>query len=275
MTHDIGNGQTVKETTLKAFSMAMGVRKPGYELVSLWTSGEFASVKQVTCTLPDQIGLWLHVYLPFAFFAFAALVLPRLYRSATSSRSTMARSNGLPVAHKHKRSLSRQLLFSAASEIDREDDVLPLHQTRNGTADAVEDDMIDPHVVAPVAYHYSNDSNGGYGYHAPVEPDGMPSPASPSSLSSSKTRRPSRMWMWDRDGGDLEGGATTTRAAKRNSGLVLIPRRFVSRAVRAVTRPVLSKIEGGVLFEAAVEFARIAWPGVTVWIALAAYYLLS
>lgn len=57
---------SVRETTVKAFSMAMGVRQPGYHLLSLYppttdnpSSGGF---RQVNCVLPDQIGIWLNVY---------------------------------------------------------------------------------------------------------------------------------------------------------------------------------------------------------------------
>lgn len=57
---------TVRETTVKAFSMAMGVRHPGYHLLSLYpptadspASGGFT---QTNCVLPDQIGIWLNVY---------------------------------------------------------------------------------------------------------------------------------------------------------------------------------------------------------------------
>lgn len=237
----------MKETTLKAFSMAMGVRKPGYELVSLWTSGEFASVKQVTCTLPDQIGLWLYVYVSACVVALLALVLPRLYRIA-NRRATVAESNGLPIAHKHKRSLSRQLLSKV-----QDDEEVVLANGDTVSADA------DPHVVEPFAY-YSSSADDGYGYHAPINSESMPSPA--------RARRPSRLWMWsdsedDYFGTDADAELLTDRRRRRG---------YRRRKRQCSIRAVLSRLEGIVLWEALTEFWTIAWPGVAYWIALTIYY---
>ncbi|GAA5821282.1 hypothetical protein JCM10212_006270 [Sporobolomyces blumeae] len=71
----------VTETTVKAFSMAMGVAHPGYTLVSLYaplpasasapSDSIAATFTQRSCVLPSQLGIWLHLYLPL----FASLVL--------------------------------------------------------------------------------------------------------------------------------------------------------------------------------------------------------
>ncbi|KAK6437659.1 hypothetical protein LTR95_006139 [Oleoguttula sp. CCFEE 5521] len=67
-----GNGksrlQNIREVTVKSFSWAMGVRKPGFLLVSLWNpvndKGEAISTASSTvqthlCLLPDQLGIFL------------------------------------------------------------------------------------------------------------------------------------------------------------------------------------------------------------------------
>lgn len=56
----------VRETTVKSFSWAMGVRRPGFQLLSLWNpvdvngktmSGSSPTVQTHMCILPDQIGI--------------------------------------------------------------------------------------------------------------------------------------------------------------------------------------------------------------------------
>ncbi|KAJ9094962.1 hypothetical protein QFC21_005754 [Naganishia friedmannii] len=64
----------VKETTLKAFSMAMGVNRPGFQLMSLVpppyiTEGTSASPQtfaDVPCLLPDQLQIYVRFYIPLA-----------------------------------------------------------------------------------------------------------------------------------------------------------------------------------------------------------------
>jgi hypothetical protein len=60
---------TVRETTAKSFSWAMGVRKPGFQLLSLWNpvdaqgeslSGTLPTVQTHLCLLPDQIGILIN-----------------------------------------------------------------------------------------------------------------------------------------------------------------------------------------------------------------------
>lgn len=60
---------TVRETTVKSFSWAMGVRKPGFQLLSLWNPvdakgdslrGSQPTVQTHMCLLPDQIGILIN-----------------------------------------------------------------------------------------------------------------------------------------------------------------------------------------------------------------------
>jgi hypothetical protein len=84
----IGNNRSPKpaivpETTVKSFSWAMGVRKPGFQLLSLWNpvdakgeslSGSLPTVQTHLCILPDQIGILIN-YGKLAGFTVALLLV--------------------------------------------------------------------------------------------------------------------------------------------------------------------------------------------------------
>ncbi|RPB19538.1 Metallo-dependent phosphatase [Terfezia boudieri ATCC MYA-4762] len=57
----------VKEITVKSFSMAMSVRRPGFLMLSLWNpvkeavvegGNDASTVQSRLCLLPDQVGIW-------------------------------------------------------------------------------------------------------------------------------------------------------------------------------------------------------------------------
>lgn len=99
-------------------SMAMGVQYPGYHLLSLYAPlppsdypADLASsdtpvsytYTQTNCTLPDQIGTYLHLYLPLAACFFVFLFVPKLaaairayFQRKKHRRAASARTNGLP-----------------------------------------------------------------------------------------------------------------------------------------------------------------------------------
>lgn len=72
----------VREITLKSFSWAMGVRKPAFQLVSLWnpvdaqgnTIGSDPTIQSHLCLLPDQLGIFIHYALLLALTAAVLLV---------------------------------------------------------------------------------------------------------------------------------------------------------------------------------------------------------
>lgn len=91
---------TVPELTLKSFSMSMGVRRPGYTRLSLSLSSSSKtstgagnlitapqaraqSISYTTCLLPNQLGIWLGIYLPLLVGTVLLLVL-RARRAQTS-----------------------------------------------------------------------------------------------------------------------------------------------------------------------------------------------
>ncbi|KAA1474292.1 Metallo-dependent phosphatase [Dentipellis sp. KUC8613] len=77
----------VREISVKSFSMAMGVRRPGFHLLTLFNPDastanpiEKATFADAACLLPDQIRIYLGFYLPLL----AISVLIVLHYSATS-----------------------------------------------------------------------------------------------------------------------------------------------------------------------------------------------
>lgn len=90
--------RTVKEVTVKAFSMAMGIRRPGVQLVSLLhpdahtpdhhsTSPSVHTIHDNACFLPDQLGIYISVYLPFILFSIVTLIVSNVYRVTNSPDS--------------------------------------------------------------------------------------------------------------------------------------------------------------------------------------------
>lgn len=59
--------QYVREVTVKSFSMAMGIRRPGFQLLSLASSSLIPIEKtyaDAPCFLPDQLRIYTHCYVP-------------------------------------------------------------------------------------------------------------------------------------------------------------------------------------------------------------------
>jgi hypothetical protein len=69
--------------------MAMGIRRPGFQLLSippLYSQPHFGVLDQ-PCSLPDQIDLYIWIYIPALLCSIAFLALVRI-RSASSQRTT-------------------------------------------------------------------------------------------------------------------------------------------------------------------------------------------
>jgi hypothetical protein len=66
----------VREVTVKSFSMAMGIRKPGFQLLSISENGrESAGTADKLCLLPDQIGIYLNRYLPLVAITLGIMIV--------------------------------------------------------------------------------------------------------------------------------------------------------------------------------------------------------
>jgi len=94
------------ELTVKSISMTEGVRKPGFARLSLFSpltsehanAGQNVSMAYTPCLLPDQIGIWTQLYLPFLLISLIGLLLwPRF------TQKEQARSDYLPLTDRRKR----------------------------------------------------------------------------------------------------------------------------------------------------------------------------
>ncbi|EJD03085.1 Metallo-dependent phosphatase, partial [Fomitiporia mediterranea MF3/22] len=74
----------VREVTVKSFSMAMGIRNPGFQLLSLVDPTSLIpgspSHADAPCILPDQLAIYLGRYLPLLFVTLCVLGISTLRR---------------------------------------------------------------------------------------------------------------------------------------------------------------------------------------------------
>ncbi|KAF8590903.1 Metallo-dependent phosphatase [Ramaria rubella] len=97
--HRLTDGSTVREVTVKSFSMAMGIRRPGFQLLSLARSNSASSLfalsasdtlADVPCFLPDQIKIYTHGYAPFGVFTSPSARKPNLEPCVHARRGAFA-----------------------------------------------------------------------------------------------------------------------------------------------------------------------------------------
>lgn len=93
---------SVREVTVKSFSMAMGITRPGFQLLSLSPGGTTRppAVADSPCLLPNQLAIYLERYVPLLVFSLVALVVSSVrqtqdYQHGDSYMSLpIARMNG-------------------------------------------------------------------------------------------------------------------------------------------------------------------------------------
>ncbi|CAK5281765.1 unnamed protein product [Mycena citricolor] len=113
-----GKKKLVREVTVKSPSMAMGIRHPGVQLLSLGPSTH----NDALCLLPDQLGIYLSVYLPLLVLSLALVLFANLRRVQTRNerasplRYNLGRSSddypreNLPNPGSHKTRLKKPIL---------------------------------------------------------------------------------------------------------------------------------------------------------------------
>ena len=87
---------SAKEVTVKAFSMAMGVRRPGFQLLSLVPAATTpqgvsigSTLADAPCLLPDQLQIYLYAYVPLIVLTLLALFVAnarRVYVNASFAK---------------------------------------------------------------------------------------------------------------------------------------------------------------------------------------------
>lgn len=289
--------------------MAMGVRRPGYSLLSLYpqtdiNSPSSATYTQTNCTLPDQLSIWLHLYLPLFALVTLSLLLPKLYihisSSISSRRNASARSNGLPV-HRHKKSLSRQIFARSGNAGRGGANGLDEREEKH------EDDYAEDSDSQFPTFPFSPSPNDDYGYHSGLDSEApLPSPSRRSSRITSayedqdppsRVRRVSRVWLWEK--GDknpfsesidpLTSARYSARRDSPSSPLAALEDfllrcgpvgRWLLRPVVKVLRQALGRLMwvprmlaqwiggtalGDIVVQTTRQVSEVAWPGVLAW----------
>ncbi|KAG1826478.1 Metallo-dependent phosphatase-like protein [Suillus variegatus] len=140
-----------REITVKSFSMAMGIHRPGFQLLSLISRvpvmetltqlpNSPPSLLDTPCFLPDQLGIYLNIYLPFILLSVLSLLAFNAHRTLAGGKTHTHRQPGVSPRPKHsERSPSRtnndhelyQRSFGqSVSEDSDEDPMLPLPVTK-------------------------------------------------------------------------------------------------------------------------------------------------
>ncbi len=213
--------EEVKEITVKSMSYAMGVRHPGFEMLSLWnpvgrdgktvSSGE-TTIQTHLCLLPDQIGILLR-YVTLIILSLAALLVRAVLTQTAGwspsipiSPSTTASKDGpiLPTTRtEHRSDSSTSSTSSAKANLAQRSSAIT--KSRTGT---------------PVG-----------GYRPPAGGYGLPA---------STYSPPTPVWVEDKDaekevrwedGGSMKGGLVEVRDG-RGSKVTRIRREFVRAVLR-------------------------------------------
>lgn len=95
LTHSNG----VREVTVKTFSTGMGITHPGFQMLSLVPADpEHPSAPthaDMSCNLPDQLGIYSQIYVPLAFLTLVVLLVVNVRRSFKRRRPAYLNLNGL------------------------------------------------------------------------------------------------------------------------------------------------------------------------------------
>ncbi|KAI0074379.1 Metallo-dependent phosphatase [Panus rudis PR-1116 ss-1] len=104
--------QSVKEISVKSFSMAMGIKVPGFQLLSLFPpstttaasengvepgTGFGETFRDVPCFLPSQLGIWLHVYVPCCILSLFVLFVSNFLRTAWRATTPTTLDESIPL----------------------------------------------------------------------------------------------------------------------------------------------------------------------------------
>lgn len=110
----------VREVTVKSLSMAMGIRRPGFQLLSLIPPEHSKpTFSDAPCLMPDQLGIYLSIYVPLILLSLIIVLLFNL-------NLTPGRRSGAPIpspgGRAHNRTAPAQSRHGLRSRYDIETD---------------------------------------------------------------------------------------------------------------------------------------------------------
>jgi hypothetical protein len=114
----------IPEITVKSMSIAMGIRRPGVQLLTLGSEPTL-SLSHKLCLLPDQLGIYLSVYLPFSILSVLILAALNIQSPLFGDQSTHALAKDAATSRLRRSSSMRRMGSSV-----HDDDQLPHHSTR-------------------------------------------------------------------------------------------------------------------------------------------------
>ncbi|KAF9263276.1 Metallo-dependent phosphatase [Marasmius fiardii PR-910] len=142
------SGRTIqtREVTVKSLSMAMGIRHPGYQMLSL-ASGEGMKPEfmDVPCIMPDQIGIYLSGYIPLMVLSILVTLTYHVFQRMFSSKrlrplASRQRSRSAEKAYSRRRPVRLRMVgssegsyFPAALEDEEGGYSAPLSMRATGT----------------------------------------------------------------------------------------------------------------------------------------------
>ena len=100
----------VREVTVKSFSMTMGIRKPGFQLLSVpQDDKDSPGAADRPCLLPDQIGIYLEGYIPLVALTLVVMIVDLVLMRKVRMGSDRRDGEGaiLPL---HKTSIAKPLV---------------------------------------------------------------------------------------------------------------------------------------------------------------------
>lgn len=92
----------VREVTVKTFSTGMGITHPGFQMLTLVPGDPLNPTApthaDMSCNLPDQLGIYSKIYFPFAIFTVLVLFVLNIRRSLQRGRPAYLNLSGTGAA---------------------------------------------------------------------------------------------------------------------------------------------------------------------------------
>lgn len=121
----------IREVTVKSLSMAMGIRRPGFQLLSLAPHESRIGVTTYAdslCLLPDQLGIYLSTYIPLLATSLLVVLIANVVRSRSlhsprpPNSATHSRLTGISIrTQPEPESYSLDEAFNHSDEVESYD----------------------------------------------------------------------------------------------------------------------------------------------------------
>ncbi|TFL01607.1 Metallo-dependent phosphatase-like protein [Pterulicium gracile] len=105
----------VLEVTVKSMSIAMGVQRPGVQLLTLGSEPSLSQCQRL-CLLPNQLGIYLNIYLPLFLISLLVLMLSNWRRVATRTQQLEHDTYRLAPSHRSRYSEEDAMNFDAEGD---------------------------------------------------------------------------------------------------------------------------------------------------------------